>query len=71
VSRLDQGVGKLIEVLKEAGQYENTLIVYISDNGIAFPGAKTTVYDPGIRLPCIVKKPGRAKGGVVQEALVS
>lgn len=71
VSRLDQGVGKLVELLKEAGQYENTLIFYLSDNGVAFPGAKTTVYDPGIRLPCIVKKPGKAKGGVVQEALVS
>ena len=42
VSRLDQGVGRLMEVLKETGQYANTLIVYSSDNGIAFPGTRPT-----------------------------
>ncbi|MEW6357741.1 MAG: sulfatase [Planctomycetota bacterium] len=58
VSRLDQGVGRVIQILKETGNYENTLIIYVSDNGIAFPEAKTTVYDPGIVLPCIVRPPG-------------
>jgi len=71
VSRLDQGVGRLVQLLKEAGQYERTLIVYISDNGVAFPGAKTTVYDPGLRLPCIVKAPGRKQPGTVQPAMIS
>ena len=70
VSRLDQGIGRLIEILKKAGKYENTLIIYISDNGIAFPGAKTTLYEPGIRLPCIVKAP-RQKKAFVQEGLIS
>jgi N-sulfoglucosamine sulfohydrolase len=60
----------LIQVLKDAGKYDDTLIVYISDNGIAFPGAKTTVYDPGIRLPCIVRHPYARKRGVVNEAMV-
>ncbi len=71
VSRLDQGVGRLVRMLKEAGQYERTLIVYISDNGIAFPGAKTTLYDPGTRLPCIVRAPGRQRPGSVQEAMIT
>ncbi|WPJ95379.1 sulfatase [Coraliomargarita algicola] len=57
ISRLDRGVGRLIELLKEKGVYENTYIMYISDNGAAFPGSKTTLYDPGMRLPCIVKAP--------------
>jgi len=71
VSRLDQGVGRLVALLKETGQYERTLIVYISDNGVAFPGAKTTVYDPGIHLPCIVRAPGRKNPGSVQSAMIS
>jgi N-sulfoglucosamine sulfohydrolase len=70
VSRLDQGIGKLVEILKSAGKYENTLIIYISDNGVAFPGAKTTLYEPGIRLPCIVKAPGQ-KRGYIQDGLIS
>jgi N-sulfoglucosamine sulfohydrolase len=71
VSRLDQGIGKLIEILKQAGKYENTLIIYLSDNGVAFPGAKTTLYDPGIRLPCLVKAPHQNKAGLVQDGLIS
>lgn len=71
VSRLDQGVGRLIELLKAAGKYDSTLIIYISDNGAAFPGAKTTLYDPGMRLPCIVRAPGRKNPGAVQDAMVT
>ncbi len=71
VSRLDQGVGRLVQLLKEAGQYENTLIIYLSDNGAAFPGAKTTLYDPGMKLPLLVKRPGGPPGKAVQPALVS
>jgi N-sulfoglucosamine sulfohydrolase len=71
VSRLDQGVGRLIALLKSAGRYESTLIVYLSDNGAAFPGAKTTLYDPGMRLPLLVRAPGRQRPGSVQSAMVS
>ncbi|HQU43619.1 MAG TPA: sulfatase, partial [Pirellulales bacterium] len=71
VSRVDQGLGRLIAVLKEAGVYDDTLIVYISDHGIAFPGAKTTAYEPGLRSPCIVRNPYAKQRGVVSEAMVS
>lgn len=71
VSRIDQGLGRLITILKETGQYENTLILYLSDNGIAFPGAKTTLYDPGMNLPLVVRSPDQANRHVVTEAMVS
>jgi N-sulfoglucosamine sulfohydrolase len=71
VSRVDTGVGRLIDILKQAGRYDDTLIIYISDNGIPFPGAKTTVYEPGLRLPCIVRNPEESKRGVTNEAFVS
>jgi N-sulfoglucosamine sulfohydrolase len=64
-------VGKLVQMLKEAAQYDRTLIVYLSDNGVAFPGAKTTLYDPGTRLPLIVRLPGHQRPGSVQEAMVT
>jgi N-sulfoglucosamine sulfohydrolase len=71
VSRVDQGVGRLIELLKEAGKWENTVIFYISDNGIAFHGAKTTLYDPGMHLPCIVRDPSAGYAGRSTSAMVS
>jgi N-sulfoglucosamine sulfohydrolase len=71
VSRLDQGIGRMVQILKDAGKYDRTLIVYISDNGAAFPGAKTTLYEPGLRLPCIIRAPGHARPGSVQDAMVS
>lgn len=71
ISRADAGIGRLIDILKQAGQYDETLIIFITDNGMPFPGAKTTVYEPGIRLPCIIRHPDAEKRGVVSEAFVS
>ena len=61
ISRVDSGVGRLVEILKKAGKFDDTLIIYISDNGVPFPGAKTTVYEPGLNLPCIVRNPAAKK----------
>jgi N-sulfoglucosamine sulfohydrolase len=71
VSRVDQGVGRLIRVLKQAGKYDNTVVIYISDNGVAFPGAKTTLYEPGMNLPCIVRDPRQKNRGTACDALVN
>ena len=74
VSRIDQGLGRLLQQLREVGKIDNTIVIYISDNGIAFPGAKTTCYEPGIHLPCIVNDPRpvhRASQGTISSALVS
>ena len=57
VSRIDQGLGRLVEILKKAGVYEQTVIIYTSDHGIAFPGGKTTLYEGGMRIPFIVHSP--------------
>ena len=71
VSRLDQGVGRLVTILKEAGVYDETLFIYISDHGAAFPGSKTTVYDPGLSAPLIVRNPFTQGRGIVNAAMVS
>ncbi|MCK5805470.1 MAG: sulfatase [Lentisphaeria bacterium] len=71
VTRLDRGVGRLIDILKKAGKYENTVIIYISDNGAAFPVAKTTLYDPGMNLPCIVRTPQQQRRGITCDGLTT
>ncbi len=71
VRRVDKAFGMLVDTLKRTGTYENTLIVYLSDNGAPFPGSKTNVYEPGIRLPLIVRKPGQARRGGVNAAMIS
>lgn len=71
VSRMDQGVGMVLDELREAGEYDDTLIIYLSDNGIPFIGAKTTLYEPGIRLPLIVRAPNQANRGGTNNAMVS
>ncbi len=71
VSRIDQGFGYLLETLKKAGVYEDTLILLISDHGIAMPGGKTTVYEPGLNSPCIVRGPTASQRGIESNAMVS
>lgn len=71
VSRIDQGFGKLMKMLKDTGKDKNTIVIYISDNGMAFPGAKTTVSEPGIKLPCIIKNPTNTAKGISNEAMIS
>lgn len=70
-NRLDQNVGMMLDVLRETGQYDNTLIMFLSDNGMPFPNAKTNCYDAGIRLPLIVRHPGQSRRGVVNQAMIS
>jgi N-sulfoglucosamine sulfohydrolase len=69
--RADSGLDRLISILEETGQWDNTIVLFLSDNGIAFPGAKTTAYEPGLRLPLVVRTPWQEKQGVVNDACVS
>lgn len=71
ISRIDQGFGKLMKMLEASGKIDNTVVIYISDNGMAFPGAKTTVYEPGIQLPCIIKNPKLSVKGLENNAMIS
>jgi N-sulfoglucosamine sulfohydrolase len=70
-ARIDQGVGRLVEILKEADLYDKTLIVFTSDHGMAFSGGKTTVYEAGLNVPFIVRNPYNKIRGVTSDALIS
>ena len=68
---LDQGVGTVLEALDAGGRTENTLIFLTTDHGLAFPGAKATLYDRGLGVMLIMRGPGGFTGGRVHDALVS
>lgn len=68
---LDRGIGQIVATLKATGQYENTLIFFVSDNGGAhnnestnFPlkGFKGNEYEAGHRVPFVVSWPAAIKG---------
>lgn len=70
ISRLDQGLNLLLDALVETGHWEDTLILFLSDNGPPFPGAKTNLYQPGMNLPLIVRNPLAKRTGLTTDALV-
>jgi N-sulfoglucosamine sulfohydrolase len=71
VSRMDAGVGLLLKELERSGRADDTLVIFLSDNGRPFPGAKDNLYREGIRLPLIVRAPGAGAHGVRNRAMVS
>ncbi|KAK2808591.1 hypothetical protein FQN50_004623 [Emmonsiellopsis sp. PD_5] len=62
IHRLDQGVGLILAALEKAGLADDTLVVFMSDNGPPFVNSKTTLYDAGVRLPLIIRRPGGDPG---------
>ena len=70
-ARIDQGLQKLVDILKEANLYDKTMIVFTADHGMAFSGGKTTVYEGGLNVPFVVRNPYEEKRGVVSDALIS
>ncbi len=71
ITRFDGHVGLIRGELEKQAVLDRTFIVYLSDNGMPFPRAKTTLYDSGIHTPLIVHCPKLVKPGTVQKGLVS
>jgi N-sulfoglucosamine sulfohydrolase len=69
LSRLDSGIGMILDDLAETGRADDTLVIFLSDNGRPFPGAKTNLYEPGLHLPLIVRAPGSVPSS--NDAMVS
>lgn len=63
VRRADDGVGAVLEALKASGQEDNTIVVFMSDNGISMPYSKLNCYQTSLRVPLIVKYPGKIEEG--------
>ena len=67
----DDCVGIVLDALKESGLDQETIVLFTTDHGIAFPGMKCNLYDAGIRVALILKIPGHFGGKTVSDALVS
>lgn len=72
IEHMDDGIGQVIQTLKETGQYENTLIIFTSDNGGHLPDmanngdlrdGKQSMYEGGLRVPMVAVWPGKIKAG--------
>ena len=83
IEEIDYNVGRLMKVLKEKGVEENTYVIFTSDNGPwwirgehgghAEPlrGAKTSAWEGGLRVPCIVRAPGKVPAGTSSDLVCS
>jgi N-sulfoglucosamine sulfohydrolase len=70
VYRLDRGIGLVLDELARSGLADNTLVMFLSDNGAPFLNSKTTLFDAGVHLPLIVHLPGQ-RPGIANPNLVS
>lgn len=71
IAASDRIVGRILNELEEDGLADNTAVFIWSDHGEGLPRGKRWPYDAGIRIPCIVRWPGRLAEGAVSERLVS
>jgi N-sulfoglucosamine sulfohydrolase len=65
VYRCDQSLGAVLRALDESGLKENTLVVFLSDHGAAFPFAKSQCYLNSTKAPLIIRWPGKTDSGWV------
>ncbi|TWU32544.1 sulfatase family protein [Novipirellula artificiosorum] len=83
IEEIDFNVGRVLDKVKELGLDDNTYIIYTSDNGPwhlrgdhgghAEPlrGAKTSCWEGGLRVPCIMRAPGRIPAGTECDAVTA
>jgi arylsulfatase A-like enzyme len=71
VQRFDQRLGKMLTLIEERGELENTLVVISGDNGLPFPRSKVEIYDAGTRVPLVISWPAIIKGGRVVDDFVN
>ncbi len=71
IQMMDQYVGKIMQRLDNEGLTDNTVVIFIGDHGRCHVRGKQWLYDAGIRIPLIVRWPGKLKTGSVNKDLVS
>lgn len=77
---LDDGVGKVIEALDANGLSDDTLVIFLTDHGgdpvyggnnLPYRGDKATLFEGGLRVPCIMRWPGKIEAGSTSDFVFS
>ena len=71
VAAMDEEFQWVMDILDKRDLAKNTLVVFLGDNGYAFPHGKGSLYDPGLNTPLIVRWPGKVKAGTRSSELIS
>ncbi len=79
VAGMDEGIGRVVDQIRESGLGENTMIIFYSDNGgrrehaVNFPyrGHKGMLFEGGIRVPFLVSWPGTVRSGMKEESPIT
>ena len=78
VACMDRAIGRVLAAIEDAGQSKNTLVLFMSDNGgsgnggnAPLRGAKSTMWEGGLRVPMIARWPGRLPAGKVTDEFLT
>ena len=71
VEWFDTHLGRMIALLEQAGELDDTIIVVTSDHGMPFPRVKGQIYEHGVHLPCAVRWGSRAGNGRVVDDFIN
>jgi arylsulfatase A-like enzyme len=71
IEKMDDQVGGILDRLDREGLADNTVVIFIGDNGRCHLRGKCWLYDPGIHVPLIIRWPGRIDPGKLDDNLIS
>ena len=71
VGRMDGDVGKVLAILQQRKLAENTIVIFMGDNGASQLRGKGTLNELGIRVPLIIRYPSAVKPNTASDALIS
>jgi arylsulfatase A-like enzyme len=78
VTRMDRAIGDLLAAIDKAGQTDHTIVIFMSDNGgsgnggnAPLRGAKSTMWEGGLRVPLLIRWPGKIPAGKVTDEFLT
>ena len=78
VTVMDRVIGEVLKAIDEAGQTDNTIVMFMSDNGgsgnggnAPLKGSKSTMWEGGLRVPFIIRWPGKVPAGIVTDEFLT